>query len=77
MVLLPPTFHQIINLQTTNKMTKIILTKEELRQLKAAKKQLLTDTKTYWENNPKSQAIVKKVADKYNVDTQIIYNLIP
>ena len=58
-------------------MAKIILTPEEIRQLKAAKKQLLTDTKTYWENNPKSQATIKKIADKYNVDTQIIYNLIP
>lgn len=58
-------------------MKKILLTKEELRQLKAAKNQLLTDTTTYWENNKKSEAVIKKVADKYNVDTQIIYNLIP
>jgi predicted DNA-binding protein YlxM (UPF0122 family) len=58
-------------------MTKIMLTKEELRQLKAAKKQLLTDQQATFTSNARSWATIKKVADKYNVDSQKIYDLIP
>ena len=54
-----------------------MLSKEELRQLKAAKKQLLTDQQATFTSNARSWATIKKVADKYNVDSQKIYDMIP
>jgi hypothetical protein len=55
----------------------IELTKDEVKELKRAKNQLLTDQQATFTSNARSWATIKKVADKYNVDSQKIYDLIP
>lgn len=57
-------------------MDTIELTTEEKRILKKAKAEMLTDRYATPASNQRNEQKIAKVADKYNVDTQVIWDAI-
>ena len=57
-------------------MKAIKLTTSEQKMLKKVKKELLTDRNATFKSQSKNSAEIQKIAEKYNVDSQIIYESI-
>ena len=57
-------------------MQKIQFTVKEQKQMKAVKKQLLTDSTATFSANKRSNDKLAELAKKYNTDTQIIWDSI-
>lgn len=55
----------------------LFYTDSELKQLKRTKKELLTDENTTFTSQTRNNNIIERLAEKYKVDTQIIWDSIP
>lgn len=58
-------------------MKKIQFTALEVEQLKAIKKYFITDSKATTSSQTENSQKLAKIAAKYNVDTQVIWDSIP
>jgi len=57
-------------------MNNILFTASEIKILKQAKKELLTDRQATFDSNRRNNAKIQAIAEKYNVNTQTVWNLI-
>ena len=55
----------------------LFYTEPELKQLAKAKKELLTDSNVSFNSQTRNNNILQTLAEKYKVDTQIIWDSIP